>query len=370
MAEMEEGWPRSWIVTTAILGIVAIIIVARLVGQSWKQGPTVPRPGAQVAAKGQAPAQGKAPGKVVHNAPPKGKAPGKMGTKAPPPPSEGGGQAVKETVLIELSNLKVAPGAYCVTRDNKLHKLKDQFERAEQCQVIVPEEKGKWYRVSLGNVEPAGELQIFIQPPKGVDAQFASLYTRFPHGGATQWFGAKMLHAPKPPADIAMVVANPTKKEVTAKKIKLTLRSSGQRNPGELVARKEFKGISVETSGSFCVSTEGKLFKLKNFEERPPENCKFDVTGSNMLRMELKHKTQEGRIQFQLRPLSSGVPVLMESMMMGSPGAEEHMDMLEGHLMEEASMVAMVFHIDMAPKAKLTITSLTMIAKHRPLDAP
>jgi hypothetical protein len=41
----EEGWPRSWIVTAVVLGIVAVIIVARLAGQSWRLDDPEVRPG-------------------------------------------------------------------------------------------------------------------------------------------------------------------------------------------------------------------------------------------------------------------------------------------------------------------------------------
>ena len=385
MAEIEEGWPRSWIVTTAILVIVAIIIVARLVGQSWKQGPTVPRPGmnaGKVPGKAQVPGKAKAPGKGQVAKMAKGQAPGqdpadpdnKQGNvpgKVPPPNEDQPANPGNEVVLFDLNDLKVEPGSFCVSKDKKLIKLKDQFARNEACMLKPANPDLKWYRVTIGEVAPAGELQFFIQPPAGVDALFASIYTRFPHGGKNQWFGGKMLVGHKTPQlGLAMVIFNPTKKTFTAKKVALTLRDQGKRESGELVLKKELTNLIFTGMGSYCLTTTGKLVKLANEEAKPGPECTFDVTGANQIRMEFKHNSGENRIHFQLKPISSGVPVILESNMIGRPGQETRMDMVEGHLMEEASKVALAFRVDAPPEAKVQISSVTILAKHRPPNAP
>ena len=379
MSEIEEGWPRSWIVTTAILVIVAIIIAARLVGQSWKQGPKVPRPGLHA---GKAPGKGKVPGKGKNVKMARGKVPdrdpgvdpgGDPGEPNKNPPAKQGQPdvPVNETVLFEVVDLTVQPGAFCLDKDKKLIKLKDQFARDDKCIISPPEEDNRWFRVTIGEVVPAGELQFFIQPPKAVDALFSAIYTRFPHGGKTQWFGGKLLPANKSPMpSLAMVIANPTKKTFTAKKIRLAVRSQGKRDTGELVSKVELTDLLFNGDGSFCVTTKGKLVKLANMEAKPDEGCTFDMTGANQIRMEFKHNAGENRIHFQLRPISSGVPVILESNMMGKPGQESRMDMVEGHLMEEASKVALVFRVDAPAEAKVKIMSLTIIGKHRPPNAP
>ena len=82
-------WPRSWIITTAIVGIVAIIISARLVGQSWRKD--LP--------PGHHPPEGVAP-------------PSEKAGKGPHAPRQ-----LQLRRLLQAEDLTVAQGSFCVGRD-------------------------------------------------------------------------------------------------------------------------------------------------------------------------------------------------------------------------------------------------------------
>ena len=118
----DEGWPRSWIVVASVLGIVAIIIIARLAGRDWHKE-----------SEGLEPAPPAAPGP----------------TSAP--------------TRLELAGVDVPPGGSCLGRDGKMHTHATDLEAAakapEHCRLGLG---GTKLRVEIHREHPNKELMLWV----------------------------------------------------------------------------------------------------------------------------------------------------------------------------------------------------------------
>ena len=131
VAAEEQGWPRSWIIVTAVLGIIAIIVVARLAGRSWKGEEPIPgEPSAKVPERPERPDQ-----------PPTG-------------PAAGG----TEKVLLELKDLAVNTGRFCLGKDGKAHPIDKTPDAPAPCKISTAGVRS--YRVEVVRGAASQEVAI------------------------------------------------------------------------------------------------------------------------------------------------------------------------------------------------------------------
>lgn len=154
----EEGWPRSWIIVTAVLGIIAIIVVARLAGRSWQ---------AQ---------EGVGPPPVTKEEP-------RPSEHQPAAPGSGA-----EKVLLDLTNVQMVKGRHCFGKDGKLHPCKGGVDAPEACR--LPTEGAAFFRAEFGNLEPPQELPIWVmRTAKEAPPLLQTMLLPFPRETAT-WFSS------------------------------------------------------------------------------------------------------------------------------------------------------------------------------------
>jgi len=128
-ASDDEGWPRSWIVIAAVLGIVAIIVVARLAGRTWRAELPPPEP------------------------PPELPAGPKPGPASRPADTEG-----KEVLVAR--DLSLPPGLSCIGKDSKAHPCKRGDELPAPCKIGVD---GRSFRVEIERITAQTELLIWVR---------------------------------------------------------------------------------------------------------------------------------------------------------------------------------------------------------------
>lgn len=130
----EEGWPRSWIVVTSVLAIVAIIVVARIAGRDWRTEVPPPEPPA-----------GGPTSRPVPDEPP------------PAHPEEHAG--------LDLRELQIPSGAHCLGKDGEAHAYtpdpRKRQKVPETCQVPMD---GTALRVEITRTDPHRELMVRVFP--------------------------------------------------------------------------------------------------------------------------------------------------------------------------------------------------------------
>jgi hypothetical protein len=155
----EEGWPRSWIIVTAVLGIIAIIVVARLAGRSWR------------AEEGAGP-----PPPMAREEPP------------PPEPRPAAPGSGAEKALLDISNVQLAKGRHCLGKDGKPHPFKSGSDAPETC--MLPTEGAAFFRAEFGNLEPPQELPVWImRTAKEAPPLMHAMLLPFPRETAA-WFSS------------------------------------------------------------------------------------------------------------------------------------------------------------------------------------
>lgn len=135
----DEGWPKSWILVTAILGIIAIIIVARLLGQSWRAEGIQPPP--------PLPPQ-PAPTPQADEAPKKRPSGHKVGP---------------HRLVLNLTDVTVPTGGkHCLGTDNTAHPVKKRGDVVDPCRLSV--EGAGNYRLEVVRHQSRVGIPIWIFP--------------------------------------------------------------------------------------------------------------------------------------------------------------------------------------------------------------
>jgi hypothetical protein len=192
----DEGWPRSWIVVTAILGIIAIIVVARLMGQSWSSEELRPPPGP---GGGERPEPGK-PG------PPE---PGKPGPPEPGNP-EARPAAGPAAAILKVASVEIVPGGRsCVTAGGKGVKL-DKAEIPAACRIAVKVKEANSFRLEVTRKTSMHEVGVLVQPAApGVPFLVQAFLPPQPRDERPTWIAGSMA----PHTHLAVIIENPSKKK-------------------------------------------------------------------------------------------------------------------------------------------------------------
>lgn len=340
-SELDEGWPKSWIVTTAILGIVAIIIVARLVGQSWRKETPVPRPGPNPEAKA-------VPGKAGPQEP---RVPGKAPVEKP---GMGEQPAVAPTVLFEAADLRVPKGLHCVDLKNKkAQKLEDPYGRPDACVLRMGEKR--WFRLEASGIEPPLEVNVAAMAPQGTDAPFFISLAAFPGKDVASWAGGHTIGTPVASTGISFM--NPYDKEFVIKKLRVIAMNRIDNPPGKVMASLEAKDVVLPSPGHYCLTADGKAQPIKE-GETPPETCIVKTERCHVYRLEVQRSRFDQGLRLVMRPGTKGVPPLMESFFYNRPIPEKDPDVLEGSIHGPVQSLALIFVVLDSNKEKVTLSSV------------
>ena len=309
--DMDEGWPKSWIVTTAILGIVAIIIIARLVGAAKGKEGAVEHPGGPEAAHG-AKHEPKQPEPKQHQ-------PKHDPKKAAP-------AAAGSTVRLNVSKLSIPQGLYCVGTDKKLYKMNDLFARSDKC--VVEMGKHGAYRVDFttGNSEAEFDIKV-LPPPDTQDAEFVLGSLVLP-GGTEYWLGGAV-HLPRQ-RGLIVALHNPAAKALTMTKVRLSTMGETKRPAGEAVLSVAVTAPSITAEGEFCVGTDKKLHAMIK-EKAAPKVCALSVKDASRFRIELQRKKVVGAVRINLQAFNSRTNIV-EGYLVPREHAEGPADIFEGSL--------------------------------------
>lgn len=191
-AEEEEGWPRSWIVITSVLGIVAIIVVARIAGQGWRAdlpGPVGPPP--------------TEPG-------------------AGPEPREGNEPAPSETTAADVKDVEIKQGHFCIGKDGKpwafAGSMADGPLPPAECRIPT---KGASLRLEILRADVSAPIVVKVFPAiKDAPPLLHAYLVPGPDPLRPTWFatnqGAGM--------ELVILVENPVKTPMTLKRVRLLVR--------------------------------------------------------------------------------------------------------------------------------------------------
>lgn len=134
--DKDEGWPRSWIVVTAVLGIVAIIIVARMIGTSWDVEPTEPAPDDPSTPATPGPRHAEGPG------------------AGQPLPTMAGSQ-----VLLDVKDVQLPAKHSCIGTDGKAHLAELGKVPPPPCQLVS---RGSHVRLEILRGDDKFELPVWL----------------------------------------------------------------------------------------------------------------------------------------------------------------------------------------------------------------
>ena len=190
-AEEEEGWPRSWIVVTSVLGIVAIIVVARIAGQDWRAD--LPEP------------VGPPPTEPV----------------AGPEPKEGDEPVPAETTAADVRDLEIKQGRFCVGEDGKPKAFVGAMEGGPlppaECRIPT---KGVAFRLEILRADPGAPLLVWVFPAIKAPPPLLHAFLLPGPDGRPTWFstnqGAGM--------ELVILVENPVKTPTKLKRVRLLVR--------------------------------------------------------------------------------------------------------------------------------------------------
>jgi len=346
--EMDEGWPKSWIVTTAILGIVAIIIIARLVGQSWRQDlPKPPNadnlPQAKKMAKRPPGAKG-IPGKRPLREQPK--LPGKL--------------------LLQMEGIIIPPGNTCLGKDKKLHPIKKDDDRPQACRFLInPRTR---FRVDVSREERQQELFLNILPVV-VDHHGALSALMMSRKDGRSWIGGTLTHDSD--EGVIFKINNYIPDPVKVRFLRVQTDIPRRRPPGEVISRVQIQNAELSKKGWYCLGTDKKIHEVKQLNKgKPdeavedklvaPEVCKFTTAGADLYYMEIQQGPNQPGYHLRLRPFSMDGPELLQVTMSGSPGEGAQPSILSGKIGEIADMVVM---LEIFASQKITFKDFLFVSK-------
>ena len=346
--EMDEGWPKSWIVTTAILGIVAIIIIARLVGQSWRQDlPKPPNadnlPQTKKMAKRPPGAKG-IPGKRPLSDQPK--LPGKL--------------------LLQMEGIIIPPGNTCLGKDKKLHPIKKDDDRPQACRFLInPRTR---FRVDVSREERQQELFLNILPVV-VDQHGALDALMMSRKDGRSWIGGTLTHDSD--EGVIFKINNYIPDPVKVRFLRVQTDIPRRRPPGEVISRVQIQNAELSKKGWYCLGADKKIHEVKqknkgksneSVEDKlvAPEVCKFKTAGADLYYMEIQQGPNQPGYHLRLKPFSMDGPELLQVTMSGSPGEGAQPSILSGKIGEIADMVVM---LEIFAAQKITFKDFLFVSK-------
>ncbi len=281
-AAEEDHWPRRWIVTTSILGIVAVVIVARLFGQAWREGHPRPRPAAPSAAVAGP-----------------GKAPPRAGTP------KGAASPAGPKVLLALSDVAVPPGGGCIGRDAALHRVDDGAAPHPSCAFVM--RVGTKYRVDLDGGPGLAAVQVAVVPTNAASPGLLRAVLGLSAKGSAGWFGGTSTFAPK--ERVVAFLHNPGKEQILLKQVKIWINVPVSPWPGEDLLSLQSEALPLPVAGAYCVGKDRAAHALQAGQPAP-EACRLPVSGANLYHLELRRAASERPLKITLAPASGGDPLL------------------------------------------------------------
>ena len=340
--DLDEGWPKSWIVTTAILGIVAIIIIARLVGAAKGKEGQVEHPGGPEA------------GKQEQKGGPEAKHEPKHDPKQPQPKNEPKQKAVGPMALrLDVKKLSVPNGLHCIGRDKKLRKMNDHFQRHAECLMELGPHKG--YRLDFKPAEGEAEFNAQVLPPPDADVEFIMSSLCLP-GGTHYWIGGNV-HLTRQRA-LMVVLNNPAPKAIEMSTVKLTTMTTTKRPPGTTVTSIEAIKPVFTNVGHHCLGTDKKLHSMVAGKPAP-KICALLVKDAAAFQIELKRQLVPSPIKIMLQAEKSRT-IIAEGIMVPRATPEGPLDVFEGSIrgLEDNAVLVLI-----NSKKDVAIKSLFFVVK-------
>ena len=342
MDEMDEGWPKSWIVTTAILGIVAIIIIARLVGAAKGKEGQVEPPGGPEAGRHEQ--KGKPQPK--HD-------PKRAPRHEPKHEAKPKGAEAAEALRLDLKKVSVPNGLYCIGKDKKLRKMNDHFHRHGEC--LIETGSHTAFRLDFKPSTGESEFNAQILPPPDADVEFLMGSLCLP-GGTSYWIGGTA-HLPGQRA-IMVVINNPAPKAVVMETIKLTTMKGTRRPVGSVITNIKAAKPLFSKVGHHCLGTDKKLHPLE--EGKPvPKACNLLVKDATVFQVEVKRQLVASPIKVSLQAAQSRTHIA-EGVMVPRTTPEGPADVFEGSIrgLEDNAVLVLT-----NTKKDVTIKSLLFTVK-------
>ncbi len=313
--EMDEGWPRSWIVTTVILGVVAIIIIARLVGQTWRKDVPTPMepqgPEAKVEGKMGEPPPKMEPGKR----PPSKMAPGG------PEPKDMPGQPPRPPGPIKTGQLPpLADGVVALARAGEvslgggLHGIDSDgsFVPMDNPKAPIPEKclrdtkgwTGIRIEVMRKTPQPTFSVMLWVSAMGGPGAQEII----FPAGqkmAQTAYLSLGSFSNTKR----AVMLRNDRGLPLGLTSVQAILTREVPAPAGQETQRYKIGSVNFTDAGVFCVGKDGKVRAAKPDAE-PPAECRFATGGGANFNISFTPTKVEMMPLITLRATQKGLPPL------------------------------------------------------------
>lgn len=349
MDEIEEGWPRSWIVTAAVVGIIAIIVVARLVGQTWRTEPVKPPPPqAEPAAK-----KAGAPGEPAPEPKQPPKDPDQPPTQAKRP------EEIKGEVLIKGEKVSLPPGLQCLTKDGKFIKMGDLATKPKECVVEVP--LPTHLRVDIERSKDI-ELNVMVVPGVGDNPPVIASGFFAPFEAKSYWLGLSQGELANP--SVVVVAQHPMEQAAELASIKLIATADfkpGVVDPGFSVS---YKDVTVEKAGNYCIAPKTNK-AVKWADKAPlPKECRVDFAGANTFDVELLVEGTLLPLQIFLVTDSKELPPILETHLV--PFADQDKAFMHRFALKTSPSAGGAFRFSLGEDVKLTFKSITIKGQHQP----